>query len=99
MVHCRIGSLEIYPETLSALELVHCRIGSLEMNMVLSPLPTLVHCRIGSLETPNGREAGISGSSLPDRQLRNKRDHWHNLRSSSLPDRQLRNSAAVSTLA
>ena len=50
LVHCRIGSLEIFAIDSDKVINVHCRIGSLEKNSPLVALDHSVHCRIGSLE-------------------------------------------------
>ncbi len=51
VVHCRTGSLEVFPLfRLFAVD-VHCRTGSLESNIDVGWRRAVVHCRTGSLET------------------------------------------------
>ncbi len=61
VVHCRIGSLEIFSRFESALDCVHCRIGSLEIQRQEGDRNENVHCRIGSLET---EKVSLSGHSI-----------------------------------
>ena len=49
-VNCRIGSLEIFDDSLTGTILVNCRIGSLEIAYPSSNGGFDVNCRIGSLE-------------------------------------------------
>ena len=50
LVHCRVGSLEIEYNRLTAAGKVHCRVGSLEIIAKGFKRFLRVHCRVGSLE-------------------------------------------------
>ena len=50
IVHCRIGSSEMFSGQLDGATHVHCRIGSSEKPVGVVPGEPAVHCRIGSSE-------------------------------------------------
>ena len=52
--HCRIGSLENFPELRRMERRDHCRIGSLESDSWDVHFLAVDHCRIGSLESKSG---------------------------------------------
>ena len=50
LVHCRVGSLEIFGSKQARKFQVHCRVGSLEKEDFSWFINRGVHCRVGSLE-------------------------------------------------
>ena len=91
IVHCRIGSSEMFSGQLDGATHVHCRIGSSEMAVSSTSLRADVHCRIGSSENRVGRATNPQLRSLPHRQLRKTCRRCAGRASRSLPHRQLRN--------
>ena len=50
MVHCHVGSLEMFSVVYLLKKKVHCHVGSLEIGLQQLPACIWVHCHVGSLE-------------------------------------------------
>ena len=60
MVHCHVGSLEMFEKNACTTRSVHCHVGSLENRERIDITREFVHCHVGSLEKNPATQAVYS---------------------------------------